>query len=300
MNFLEKTLVVVNPAAGGGRAGRVRPQVEAYLNAQGVRAEFCAPASGEEVRERAGNAAASGYSCVVAMGGDGTFHQVVSGIIGTSALAGLVPAGGGNDIARALGLPRDPLAAAHALLRARPRPVDVLQVRTASGGVCFYLGAGGVGIDAEAARLANTRFRALPGIARYLAAGVAAFRNSRPLQVELEADGVVATVAALLVAVANAPSYGSGVIIAPDARMDDGWMDIALVAPLDWTQVFDGMLIALRDGRIRWPEMRRMKARRLRLSTDRPALFHGDGEVLGETPVEIEVLPGALQVLAPA
>jgi YegS/Rv2252/BmrU family lipid kinase len=299
MNFRERMLVVMNPAAGRGRAGRFRPAVEAYFHSQGVCAEFCAPISGEAVRERASAAAANGFSCVVAMGGDGTFHQIVNGLIGTGAMSGLLPAGGGNDIARALALPRDPIEAARALLHSRPRSVDVLQVRTAGGRTSLYVGAGGVGIDAEGARLANTRFRALPGVARYLAAGISAFRDSRPLRVELEADGIRETAVALLVAVANAPSYGSGIIIAPDALLDDGWMDIAVVAPLAWAQVFDGMLLALRDGNIRWPEMRRRKARRLRLSTDRPAIFHGDGEVLGETPVEIEVLPGALTVLTP-
>jgi len=72
-----------------------------------------------------------------------------------------------------------------------------------------------------------------------------------------------------------------------------------MVAPLRWFQVLDGLLLALRTGDIRWPEMRRLRARRVRIETDRSVLFHGDGEVLGKTPVEIELLPGALQVLAP-
>jgi diacylglycerol kinase family enzyme len=156
-----------------------------------------------------------------------------------------------------------------------------------------------VGIDAEAARLANTRFRRVPGMARYIAAGLAAFQGAEALEVELQADGKRMASTAMLVGVANAPSYGSGVIIAPDARMDDGWMDLAVVAPLPWTRLLDGMLIALKDGRIRWPEMLHLKARQVRIHTDRPALFHGDGEILGETPVEVEVLPLALNVLAP-
>ena len=76
-------------------------------------------------------------------------------------------------------------------------------------------------------------------------------------------------------------------------------MDVAVVAPLRWGQLLDGLLLALRTGDIRWPEMRRLRARRLHLCTDRPAIFHGDGEVLGETPVELEILPGAIRVLVP-
>jgi len=298
MNDFAHPLVIVNPSAGRGRAARVRDAVESYWRQQGVTAEFCAPRSREEVRRRSADAAAAGYSCVVALGGDGTAHDVINGLAGTDTVVGILPAGGGNDLARALGLPLDPLEAARALLHAPLRRIDLLRLTLAGGRTCLYAGAGGTGIDAEAARLGNTRFRRVPGVARYLAAAIAAFHESRPLEVTLQADGATRNFRALLVAVANSPSYGSGVIIAPDARIDDGWMDLAIVAPLDWSHVLDGLLLALRDGDIRWPEMQRLRARKLRLETDRPAIFHGDGEVLGETPVEIEVLPAALQVLA--
>ena len=293
MNHLAHPLVIVNPSAGRGRAARVRDAVESYWRQQGVTAEFYAAASREEVRRRSADAAAAGYSCVVALGGDGTAHDVINGLAGTDTVVGILPAGGGNDLARALGLPLDPLEAAHALLHAPARRIDLLRLTLAGGRTCLYAGAGGAGIDAEAARLGNTRFRRVPGVARYLAAAIAAFHESRPLEVTLQADGATRNFRALLVAVANSPSYGSGVIIAPEARIDDGWMDLAIVAPLDWSHVLDGLLLALRNGDIRWPEMHRLRARKLRLQTDRPAIFHGDGEVLGETPVEIEVLPAA-------
>jgi diacylglycerol kinase (ATP) len=308
MNHLAHPLVIVNPAAGRGRSLQVRDAVESYWRQQGVRAEFRAAGSPEEVRAMSRDAGKR-YTCVVALGGDGTVHEVINGVAGegvaggraagTGAVVGVLPAGGGNDLARALGLPLDPLEAAHAVLHARPRRMDLLRLRAAGGRECLYAGAGGMGLDAEAAQLANTRFRRVPGVARYVAAAIAAFREARPLAVRLQADGDSYEFTAHLVAVANTPSYGSGVRIAPAARIDDGWMDLAIVAPLRWSQVLDGLLLALRDGDIRWPEMRRMRARKIRLQTDRPVIFHGDGEVLGETPVEIEVLPGHLEILAP-
>jgi diacylglycerol kinase (ATP) len=299
MNSLAHPLVIVNPSAGGGRAANVRAAVESYWRAQGVFAEFLIPPSREEVRSRAAGAAASGFSSVVVLGGDGTVHEVLNAVAGTGAPIGVLAAGGGNDLARALGLPLNPLEAAHALLAGRTRRVDLLRLTDACGHTCLYAGAGGAGIDAEAARLANTRFRRVPGAARYVAAAIAAFRQARPLEVKLTADGGTRTFAVHLIAVANGPSYGGGIVIAPDAQIDDGWMDLAMVAPIGWSQLLDGLLLALRSGDIRWPEMQRMRARKLRLETDRPVTFHGDGEVLGETPVEIEVLPGALEVLTP-
>jgi len=291
-----RPLVIVNPAAGRGRAAALRGDVESYWRQQGLSAEFCSPASPQDVRLRAASAAADAYSCIVVLGGDGTVHEVINA---SPALpVGILPAGGGNDLARALGMPLDPFEAAHALLHSAARRIDLLRL-TAGGRSCLYAGAGGAGLDSEAALLANTRFRRLPGVARYVAAAIAAYREARPLRVRLVADGASLEFPAHLVAVANTPSYGSGIRIAPAALIDDGWMDLAMVAPLRWDQVLDGLLLALRTGDIRWPEMRRLRARRVRIETDRPVLFHGDGEVLGKTPVEIELLPGALQVLAP-
>jgi diacylglycerol kinase (ATP) len=292
-------LVVTNPAAGRGRAGRILPAVEAYLATQGVQTVFRLPESLDELRGLVRQAPADGYSAVVGLGGDGTFHQILNAGQGLSIPLGLIPAGGGNDIARALGIPADPLEAAHSLLRSRERRVDAIRMRAADGREALYAGAGGAGLDAEAAHLANTRFRHVPGVARYVAAAIAAFRQARPLEITLEADGTLLHSKILLVSVANSPSYGNGVLIAPDASPFDGWMDVVMVSPLRWSQLLDGLLLALRSGDIRWPEMRRLRARRVRLATDRPVIFHGDGEVLGETPAELEILPGALRVLLP-
>ncbi len=299
MNPLDHLLVLVNPSAGRGRAASLRDAVESYWGQQGIHAKFLTAGSREEVHQRARGAADAGYTGVVSLGGDGTVHEVINGLAGTDFPMGVLPAGGGNDLARALGMPADALEAAHALLSARIKRIDLLRFSDAGGRACFYAGAGGAGIDAEAARLANSRFRRIPGAARYAAAAVAAFRESHHLQVSVTADGVQRVFAAHLVAVANTPSYGGGILIAPEAQIDDGYLDLAMVAPLRWGQLLDGLLLALRSGDIRWPEMQRMRARNLRLETDRPVMFHGDGEVLGETPVEIEVLPGALAVLAP-
>ena len=298
MSSAGKMLVITNPRAGQGRAARVEAPLKAYWRTQGVEASFLTPPSLAELGEQVRQAPQNGYSTVIALGGDGTFHALLNAAVGLELTLGLIPAGGGNDIARALGIPLDPFEAAHHLLRAGVRRVDAIRLRAADGSVSLFAGAGGTGLDAEAARLANTRFRGLPGVARYAAAALAAFRQIQPLRITLESEGTAETTAALLVAVANSPSYGHGVQIAPEASPFDGWMDVAIVSPLGWSQLLDGLLLALRTGDIRWPEMRRRRVRQLRLSADRPAIFHGDGEVLGEIPVELEVLPGALRVRA--
>jgi len=240
-------------------------------------------------------------------GGDGTFHHVLNGAVAPPdgalvehpASLGFFPAGHGNDIAAALGIPQDPIAAAAQFLRTAPRGVDIFRVRFSDGRIELCIGAGGLGLDAEAARLANGRFRRLPGAARYVAGALWSLASFRPLEVDLRADGERWRGLALFVAVSNAPGYGAGVKIAPAARMDDGLLDLTIVAPLSWMRLLEAIPIVLRTGDLRWPEIHRLRAQKVQLRTDRPAWFQGDGELLGAAPVDIEVLPGAVLVVSP-
>ena len=293
------TLVIVNPVAGGGSALRAEPLVASYLAGQGRGVQFVHSRSSEDVREQAVKAAASGYRYVVALGGDGAFHHVVEGVYGTDAIAGIFPAGNGNDIARDLGIPGDPVSAANTFLHSMPRAVDLVRIQFSDGRTVHYVGVGGMGLDAEAAHLANTRFKEWPGVTRYLAGTLWTFFHERALEMQAEMDGVRWAGRALFAAVANATSYGSGVRIAPEARMDDGWLEVVLVGEVEWTRLFEALPILLTTGNLHFEEVHRFRCRRVRLETERPARVHGDGESLGESPAEFEVIPGAVRVMAP-
>ncbi|HYL10476.1 MAG TPA: diacylglycerol kinase family protein [Candidatus Acidoferrales bacterium] len=295
-------IVLVNPLAGAGRAKSAVSRVAAYFKTQNFSADFVEPRGPGELEHTAREAIAHGGRLVVTLGGDGTFQCVANAALGSDATLGLLPSGGGNDFAAALGIPGDPVAAAHALLHGTPRAVDVLRARTSDGRTRCYVGGGGLGLDAETGRLASRRFRALPGAVRYVVSALWALASFEPLEVQADLDGGSQHVRSrvLFAAVANTPSYGAGVRIAPDARVDDGLLNLVLVGALSVPQVLDLIPRILRTGDLRRPEIRRFTARRVRLQAARPAVFHGDGEILGDAPVEIEVLPAALRVLAPA
>jgi diacylglycerol kinase (ATP) len=293
------TLVIVNPSSGGGWALRAEPEIQRLLAARGCRAEFVHSKRAEHIRELAAGAAAEGFRYVVALGGDGAFHYVIEGVRGTDAVAGFFPAGSGNDIARDLGISCDPVRAADAFLRAQPRAVDLVRVRFSDGRVAHYIGAGGMGLDAEAAHLANTRFKAWPGVTRYLAGMFGIFFREPLLDLSAEIDGVAWAGPALFAAVANCSSYGSGVRIAPAAKMDDGWLDVTIVGDLSLLRLLEAMPIMLTTGDLRgFTEVMRYRCRRVMLRADRVALVHGDGEELGCSPTEFEVVPGAVRVMA--
>lgn len=222
---------------------------------------------------------------------------------GADVILGVLPAGAGNDFAAGLRLPRDPVAAAAAVVLGHTKLVDLARARTADGRVRLYLGGGGLGIDADAARHASRAFRRLPGRSRYIASALWAFCGYRAIGVRAEFPGSdlpPTEVNVLLAAVLNVPTYGSGIKLAPEARLDDGWLDAAFVEDLSILQVLRLLPRLLRSGELETSHVKGVRVRAVKFTTDRPCMFHGDGEILGPTPVEIDVLPRAIRVLAPA
>jgi len=304
-------LVFVNPLAGAGRAGRYLLKVRRAFEAERVPAEFVLTASATDLESRARAAIADGCRFLLAMGGDGTLQGLVNAAYGSGVLLGVLPAGGGNDFAAALGFPKDPVAAAHATLNGQPREVDLLRARTSDGCERLYVGGGGVGLDVDACVYAAGIYRRLPGRLRYVASAVRAWLEFTQLNVQAEFPGsdeaaAVAEVAVitmqesvLLAGVLNAPSYGAGLRVAPGAQVDDGWLNLSFVKSLGTREVLGLLPRLLIGGNLPRAYLKQKKARKVLLRTDRPCFFHGDGEILGPAPVEIEVVPGAVKVLAP-
>src|SRR5882757_3495012 len=295
-------IVFVNPHAGGGRCGKRLPDVKALFSARSFPAEFVLAGSREEMESRVRAAISAGHRVLLAMGGDGTVQALVNAARKSEVLLGILPAGGGNDFAAALGLPKDPVAAAEMILSGQPRSVDLLRARTADGREGLYVGGGGVGLDAESARYSSGRYKRIPGRARYLAAALHALSKFKPLQVRAEFPGSTLPAVesqVLLAGALNTASYGAGLRLAPDAQIDDGLFTTLFIRNLKATEVLAAIPGLLTRGELPDSYVTRVSSTRVRLSCDRDCHFHGDGEILGPAPVEIDVLPSAVQMLAP-
>lgn len=296
------SLVLVNFKAGGGRAHTYLPQVQRLFSSLEISAQFAPTDSAEALESAAKRAISQGQRLLFAMGGDGTFQALVNACFGADVLLGILPVGGGNDFAAALGIPRDPVKATEAVLRGKPRRVDVARARTADGRTRFYVGGGGVGLDAEAARYASGAYRHFPGRIRYIAAALRALAGYKALEVQIdfpETDHITVVSKTLLAGALNTPTYGAGLRLAPGATVDDGLLHAFLVEDLSILGVLNLLPRLVWSGGLRTSQIKRWQVKCVRLATDRPCLFHGDGEILGPTPVEIEVVPVAVQVLAP-
>ena len=299
----ESTVIVfVNPAAGGGRARSYLAQVHKLFEPFHVHAQFVMTNSAAELESSAQNAISQGQRVLFAMGGDGSFQALANAAFGAEVLLGVLPVGGGNDFAAALGLPDDPVKAAEAILRGKPRFVDLLRVRTAEGRTRLYAGGGGIGLDAEAARYASGAYRRLPGRWRYIASALRALVGFVPIEVRIDFPGsdlISWEAKALLAAVLNSPTYGAGLRLAPGAAIDDGSLQVVLIEDIGTFGVLRLLPRLMGSGELRTSRVKRWRAQRVRLTTNRPCLFHGDGEILGTTPLEIEVVPRAIQALVP-
>jgi len=292
-----RALLVHNPTAGGGRAAGLLPAVTERLRSGGVEVDQHATRSLEDARQVACEAAGA-VETVVAVGGDGTVGACAAGLAdagpGARAALGVVPAGGGNDAARALGVPfRDPLAAAELLPRLRRRPADLARV-----GEHSYLAVAGAGFDSEVNRIANQRLSWAGAHLRYLGAALAQLVIGQPAGFRLRLDGQEQQLAAWMVAVANCPSYGGGMRIAPTASLDDGRLDVVVIGAVGKLTCVDLLRKVFSGRHVEHPAVSVHRARRVELAADRPLAVYADGEPAGALPAAFEALPAAIAVLA--
>jgi diacylglycerol kinase (ATP) len=289
-------LIILNPTAGGGRAGRLEVWLRERLAAR--------PDARLEITRRSGHAeelafAARGHhDRVVAVGGDGTIQEVLNGLINGAPAAsiGIVPVGSGNDLARSLGLPRDPGAAWTIALGSTERPIDIAHATAGDGRTRWFGSAGGIGFDAQVAAAMATRSGWQRGQAGYLLTTLSELRRFDNRQVELSLDGVAREYRALFVAIANGEYYGGGMRIAPGASVDDGLLDLCIVGDVSRLTALRQLANLYRGTHVHHPQVDLQQARSVIVDGDARTLTHLDGEPFGSLPLSVQIHPGVIRV----
>jgi diacylglycerol kinase (ATP) len=286
---------VVNPTAGGSTSAAALLAVARPLREAGAELQTEYSRSLAHAQELARQAGQQGR-VVLAVGGDGIAGGIGGALSGTGAVLGLVPAGRGNDFARALELPSEPSELAEVLLHREPRPVDTIEVESAVHDRTVVLGSVYAGVDALANRHAN-HAKLLRGAASYYAGGLRAVTTWRPAHYRVTVDGEEHRHTGYTVVAANSGYYGSGRLIAPDARVDDGLLDVVMISEAP-RRLFFALMNELKTGaHVDRPQVRILRGREISISADRDVPFGADGEVEAVLPVTVRVLPGALRVL---
>ena len=289
--------LIVNPAAGGGRALRALPDSERALRAAGLRVRLEHTRDIEHAREL-GRAAGAAGEVAAALGGDGLVGAVADGLRlaaddgSRDGVLAILPGGRGNDFARTLGIPRNPARAAAAIANGRERAIDL--------GVCgerAFVGIASCGFDSDANRIANdTR---VPGDAAYLYGALRALAGWRPARFELELDGERVEHVGYSVAAANGRQYGGGMVLAPDAALDDGVFDVVTVGDVSKGRFLRALPRVFRGAHVRNDEVTVRRARELTIAADRPFALYADGDPIAELPATVRTLPAAVRVIVP-
>ena len=283
--------VIVNPSAGGGRALRAADRARAELARRGAPFRDVDTTGLEHAREAAGEAAAGGET-VVAVGGDGLVGALSGVVRGTEGSLAIVPGGRGNDFARALGVPSDPAAAAALAVDGQERLVDVGEVDGAP-----FVGIASLGLDSAANAIAGGS--RVPGKLVYAYAGLRALAGWRHAAFEVSVDGREHRLTGYSVAVANSSVYGGGMKLVPHAELDDGRLDVLMVAEHSKLRFLLAIPKVFRGRHVDDPNARFDRGEVVEVRADPPFTVYADGEPVAEAPATVRVVPRCLRVIAP-
>lgn len=286
--------LIVNPAAGGGRAAAVLPEVLAAFGRLGLPTRAEETTDLDHARTLAAAAAAAGET-VVTLGGDGLLGAVAGVLAGTDAVVGVVPGGRGNDFARVLGIPSEPAAACAVIASGRTAALDVGEVDGRA-----FVGIASCGFDSDANRIANES-TIVKGNLVYAYAALRALAEWRPARFEVTLDGrETLAFTGYSVVAANSKAYGGGMYVAPDAELDDGLLDLVLTGRVSKRRFLLNLPKVFKGTHVAEPAVAVRRAAEVRIAADRPFTVFADGDPIAELPATIRIRPAALQVLVPA
>lgn len=288
-------VVVANPTAGRGKAGRRIGVVDKMLRELRVEHEVRVAGSSDDMESSCRDAAEQGAEIVAVIGGDGTVSCAANGLAGTGAALAVLPAGTGNDFAAAIDA-RPFRAAVRLLADPKTASVDLGRVRASAVDRCF-VNIAGAGFDSEVNETANAMTINLGGAGTYVASLVKTLSRFTPVRYDLIVDSEAFTVDAMLVVVGSGLSYGGGMKVLPDASLVDGVLDVCIVEALSKVAFLRAFPKVFMGTHTTHPKVRMMRATTVLIKANRGMQVYADGEHFGALPASFEVMPRALPVV---
>jgi diacylglycerol kinase (ATP) len=291
--------LVVNPTSGKNRGMSLGLEVAQRMRAAGHEVVDLSDETYAAARDRALGAIAQGLDVLAVVGGDGMVHLGVELAAETGTTLAIIAAGTGNDVARGLGLPvHDPVRAADLVTTGTPRTIDAVRHVDAHGSRHWFVGVLAAGFDS----LVNERANTWPwpkGQMRYNLAILRELPLFRAIPYVVTVDGVRHETKAMLVVVGNGPSYGGGMRVLPDAEFDDGLLDVLLLHEISTREFLKVFPKVFKGAHVGHPAVEIIRGRSVTLEAA-GIVAYADGERFAPLPLTVEVVPGAVTVLAPA
>ncbi|QQK79963.1 diacylglycerol kinase family lipid kinase [Salicibibacter cibi] len=287
---------IVNKVSGNGKGLSIWKDVEkilavTQLNYQVFFTNY--PSHATEISKKINN------GVIIVIGGDGTIHEVINGLIKSNIPMGIIAAGSGNDFARALNIPMNAAEAFESILAGNERTVDVGRIGDKSCATVI-----GIGFDGQVAQTVNASktkkwmkfFR--PGKMSYIISVFKVLFDYKPANISIKIDDKTEEMMDVwLVAVANFPYYAGGMAICPNAKGNDGYFELCVVhgmSKLQFIRTFPGVF---KGKHVSHPSIKMLTGKQIEISSSSTMIVHGDGEIIGETPIKINMEENALRVV---
>lgn len=289
-----RMLVLANPRAGGGRVFRRMRKIHQWLNQTEHEVHFEVPLTREETVQHASQAKENGFDAVIAMGGDGTVKDILEGATGTGIKFGIIPGGRGNDLARNVGYPSHLRSVVLGFHRPKVRTIDV---PTLNGNP--FGNVGGAGFDSAVVAFATGHGCKLPGTLCYYINVFRAVLTFKPIHMRVTVDDHTHEGMYTMCTVANGRDFGGGMRIAPDAEVDNGFLDVCLIENLSAMRLLRQFPSVYRGKHVEMPEVTMLRGKKVVIDSDEPTPLNYDGDFAGNTPGVFEVGKLSIEILVP-
>ncbi len=287
-------VVVANPAAGGGKAGKAVGRLARLLHDTGIAHEIVVSSSGPDLEARIRAAAEGGAATVGCIGGDGTVGLAANALVGSETTLAIFPSGTADDFAHAIGLTKLEHTASAVADGAIAR-IDTGRV-TAGGVSRHYVAIASCGFDSEVNEAANAMTMRLGSTGTYVAAVVKTLSRFTPAGFTIDVDGEVVRGPHMLVAVGNSISYGGGMKVTPAASLVDGALDVCMLRALSTGSFLRAFPRVFRGTHVNHPAVQMARGKRIHIEADRHVMVYADGERVGPAPGTFEIVPASLSV----
>lgn len=298
-----KIKIILNPMADMGNAWRVARDLRSITEEHGGIDWSGTVYPGHAIDLAK---ASEGYDLVIAMGGDGTVHEVMNGLMQISEdrrpVLGVVPVGSGNDFGHGIGASTRATEALNRAIRGEPSTVDLGVMTDGHGRKEYFDNTLGIGFGA----IVTIRSHQLPllrGFLMYLTAVIQTIIvDHNPIRMQIEVDGKKFEESVIYLVLCNGPREGGGFLVAPDAKIDDGLLDYAMITNVSRLKMFRIVPEVMKGTHGRFKEVTIDRCKKFTLTADRPLYIHADGEIFSGPGTDIrnvsfEILPNALKVI---
>lgn len=286
-----KIKFIINPTAGNGQALKTQDRIHRILDNTDHFFSIEKTSAPREATHMAHKAVAEKYDVLVAVGGDGTIFEVINGMAGSDVLLGIIPAGTGNDLARTAGIPRAVNEALQMILQPHVSPIDIGRLNGK-----YFVNVASIGFDAQVVQQCNHMKKFAPGPLPYVLSVLKTLIGYKNKHYKILLDGKLLEREILLISIANGKYYGGGMMIAPDAAIDDGYFDVCIINKMSKFRILTLFPTIFKGTHIRLPEVEYFKAKHIKIFANN-MIINCDGEIVSNIPVDFSMADFKLNLI---